>query len=1007
LAHLSHTFLGPWQVLLEDGTAPRFKYEKVRALLTYLVVESGRCHRREALLDMFWPDLPEPAARNNLRQALASLKEALGGSQCDPPYLLATRTTVQFNPDSSCSLDLDEFTHLLEGVKRHAHRRLASCRRCFRDLQQAAALYRGPFLSDFYLSDSTAFEEWAAGKRAWYHQQAVWLFDLIAAGFERRGLYSQALQAAWRQLELDPWREEAHRQVMRLNLLVGDRQSARAQYEQYRQLLAEELGVEPEPETTALFEQICSSQLSPCPGSPAAHPHNLPALSTPFVGRQVELAEIGALLDEASCRLLTLTGPGGSGKTRLALQAAADQIDAYTDGVFFVPLAPLHSAQMLPAAVASSFGIIPSPSTTPREQVLAYVRHKEMLLVLDSFEHLVDAAGFVAELLRQAPELTILVSSRERLNLQSEHVVPVAGLPVPSNEASIETLAQNAAVQLFMQSAQRVHRAFTLTSENSRHVAHICTLTAGMPLAIELAAAWVRALSCREIAAEITTSIGFLQTTLLDIPERHRSLSAVFEHSWQLLTVEEQAVLSGLSVFHGGFSRRAAEAAASATPALLAALVDKSLLQRRSTGRYAVHDMIRQYAQEKITAGTRRDLHLRFARYYASLAAEAAPHLMGSEQAAWLSRLQEENDNIHFALHVSMENGEIETAAQIASDVWRFWQTSGQISEGRAWLGRILCAVSSSSHPAAKPDRAIQPGLAANVYKAAGVMAWLQGDYAHSKTCFEASLSLFQQVGDQAGVATLYGNLGTLAIHTTDYQEAQGLLEKALHLRRELGDRWSIASCLNNLGALAGRQGDIARAQACYEECLAIFRELSYPSGIAISLSNLGSSASDLGRCDQAYQLHMESLEIRRQLGDKSGVANSLSDLGSLAFQQGNLGQACQHYAESLSLLQDLGDKEHILECLEGIAEVAAAQGQYAAAAQIWGAAAAMREAMDSPLPQASLTNYSEAVSRARALAAQSIWDAAWEQGRKNSLESAIASAIELARRWAVPTISA
>jgi predicted ATPase/DNA-binding SARP family transcriptional activator len=1004
LAHLSHTFLGPWQVLMEDGAAPRFKYEKVRALLTYLVVESGRAHRREALMDMFWPDLPETAARNNLRQALASLKEALSDSQADPPFLLVTRTTVQFNPGSSYTIDLDEFTRLLEGVQGHAHRRLASCRRCFRDLQQAAALYRGPFLSDFYLADSTAFEEWAAGKRAWYHQQAMRLFDQIAAGSERRGAYSQALQAARRQLELDPWREEAHRQAMRLNLLAGDRQSALAQYEQCRRLLAEELGVEPEPDTNALYEQIRSSQLPPSSGSPAAYPHNLPALATPFIGRHAELAEIGALLDEASCRLLTLTGPGGSGKTRLALQAAADQLGAFTDGVFFVSLAPLHSAQMLPAAVATSLGIIPSPSTTPREQVLGHVRQKEMLLVLDSFEHLVDAAGYVAELLRQAPELTILVSSRERLNIQSEHVVPVSGLPVPPNDASFEIISQNPAVQLFMQSAQRVHRAFTLTSENSLHVAYICTLTAGMPLAIELAAAWVRALSCREIAEEIKNSIGFLQTTLLDIPERHRSLSAVFEHSWQLLTADEQIALSGLSVFHGGFSRRAAEAVAAATPALLAALVDKSLLHRRLTGRYTIHDMIRQYAQEKISAVALSDIHQRFTRYYASLAAEAAPHLVGSEQASWLERLREENDNIHFALHVSLEIGEIETAAQIASDVWRFWQTSGQISEGRAWLGRILCAVSSSSHPAAKPARAIKPELAANVYKAAGVMAWLQGDYPHSKTCFEAGLELFQQVGDQAGVATLYGNLGTLAIHTTDYQEAQGMLEQALHLRRKLGDRWSIASCLNNLGALAGRQGDIARAQACYEECLAIFRELSYPSGIAISLSNLGSSASDLGRCDQAYQLHMESLEIRRQLGDKSGVANSLSDLGSLAFQQGNLGQACLHYAESLSLLQELGDKEHILECLEGIAEVAAARGQYVLAAQIWGAAGAMREAMDSPLPQASLTKYREAVARARALAAPSIWDAAWEQGRKNSLEAAIAIALELARRWAVPT---
>jgi predicted ATPase/DNA-binding SARP family transcriptional activator len=1021
LAHLTLSFLGAWKVLSPDGAAPHFKYDKVRGLLTYLAVESNRPHRREALMELFWPELPETAARNNLRQALASLKEALGDRQSDPAYLLVSRASVQFNPEGSHFLDIDEFIRLTDAVSRHVHRRLESCRRCIQMMQQAVELYRGPFLNDFYLSDSIDFEEWAVLKREWLHQQALALLGRLASSYERKGMYSLALQVTQRQLELDPWREEAFRQAMRLYTLSGDRDSALSLFEKCRRILSEEIGVDPEPETNALYSQILngnssSSQISTSSRKqksaeqllalPAKRPHNLPPVTAPFVNRETEMADIGNILEENVYRLITLTGPGGSGKTRLAIQAATEQIDSFTDGVFFVSLAPLQSTGMLPDAISSAIGLETDHKTSHQEKLLAYLKEKEILIVLDSFEHLLEGAEFLSSILRQAPEVTLLVSSQARLNLTTEYTYRLEGFLPPPDAAGCEEISKNAAVQLFIQSAQKVQRSFKLTPENCAYVARICSVTAGLPLAIELAAAWVRALSCREIAEEIGEGIGFLKTNLLDIPERHRSLTAVFDYSWQMLASEEKVVMGGLSIFQGGFSRAAGEAVAGSAPALLAALVDKSLLRRNHTGRYEIHEMVRRYGLEKMaSAGILKDVRRRHAAYFLALTEEAERYLVGSEQAEWLGRLREENDNIRFALNSSLEDGEGETAGRIASAIWRFWQITGQISEGRAWLERILENLESRPKVIANKtmEAAAPASLRAGVYKAAGVMAWLQGDYAQSKTYFETGLRLYKQEGDRAGVATLYGNLGTLAIHRTDYQEAQTLLGKALDLRRELVDRWGIASCLNNLGALAGRQGDILKAQSCYQECLDIFHELGYQSGIAISLSNLGSSAGDLGDCDRAYQLHNESLAIRRQLGDKSGIANSLSDLGSVAYQQGKLGEACSCYVESLELLRELGDKEHILDCLEGIAEVASALEQVENAARLWGAAEALRDAMNAPISKGNLSSYTESVSMARSKLTPENWGDAWEQGRRLTLEQAIPMALKIARERISP----
>lgn len=988
MAELSLSLLGPWQATVAGEVVRGFRFDKVRALLAYLAVEADRPHPRETLMAMLWPDLPEQAARNNLRQTLLRLREAIGDRTAVRPYLDTSRATIQFNDDSDHWLDVTSFLSLLTICRRHPHRHPESCRPCARRLGQAVALYRGPFLADFSLADSVVFDEWATLKREWLHRQAVEALARLAHYYEGRGYYQQARQAAWRQLELDPWREEAHRQMMRLHMLSGERTAALAQYEQCRQILAEELGVEPEAETTALYKQIrdASDEKPMAPAQltlPAARPHTLPPPTTPFVGRETELTAIGQQLDEPACRLLTLVGPGGVGKTRLALQAAAEYLDAFADGVFFVPLASLNSVELLAGTIAAALGLEPG-AADPKTALLDDLRRKDLLLLLDNFEHLLSGTALLTDILHHAPEVTLLVTSRERLNLHGEQLFKVGGLTLP--QPSTTDVSGNDAVQLFLQSACRVQPDFALTPGNQDSIIHICRLVEGLPLALELAAAWVRMLGCDEIAAEISRSISFLTTSLRDLPARHQSLTAVFKHSWRLLTPREQAVLRRLSLFRGGFRRAAAAEVAGASLLVLATLVDKSFIRRHASGRYALHELLRQFTTDKLfAAGEEVDAYQAFATYYRTLAETAEPHLTGGEQETWLTHLNEEHDNVRAVLAWALARGEVETAARLGSAIWRFWQLRGHLNEGRSWFARILAA-----------GAALPPLLRAKTLKGAGVMAWYQSDYEQATADFETSLRLYRQLDDKDGIAHLTNNLGVLALHQGRYDEAIQLLEQSLHLRRELGDTWGVATCLNNLGAAAGRLGDNRRAAAYYEESLALSRQLGNHILAAMLLTNLGDVADVEGDRERAQALYQESLALRRQLGEKVGIGYSLMRLGNMALQQGDSRGAYHHYAESLQLFDELGDREHLAYCLEAIAEVAACEGSVETAARLWGAASALREAMGIPLPPNK-----EAELRLQQEAAQdqidtNRWWEAWAAGQALPLEGAVNVAREV-----------
>jgi non-specific serine/threonine protein kinase len=651
----------------------------------------------------------------------------------------------------------------------------------------------------------------------------------------------------------------------------------------------------------------------------------LPAQPTPFVGRQRELAEVAERLQSPACRLLTLIGPGGIGKTRLALQAAAAHAPAFADGVCFVPLAPISSSDFLLSAIAESLKFTFYGGQDARVQLLNYLRDKQSLLVLDNFEHLLDGAGLIAEMLASAPGLKFLVTSQERLNLQGEWLLEVQGMRVPSSEAE-EGLETYGAIQLFVQSARRVDAGFGLSKEDLPAVIRICRMVAGMPLGIELAAAWVRSLSCAEIAREIERNLGFLTTTLRDVPERHRSLLAVFDYAWNRFSEEERDVFQRLSVFWGGFQREAAGQVAGATLAQLSALVDKSLLRRSASGRYEMHGLLRQYAQKRLVeSGEAEAVRGRHLDFYLRLAEEAEPGLRAADQIAWLARLEAEHDNLRAALKWALDGGGIEAGLRLAGALARFWYLRGYWAEGRDWLQRLLSQREAEGMAALEAAAHLRRARAKALYGA----AWLANEDASEQGLYEEALALSRAVGDKWSVAFALRGLAARANYDGEHARAAAYLNESLALFRELGDDWGEALVSFNQGWVAHDQGEYEEAAERWDDSLKLFREVGDRWGAAVSLGSLGYLARLMNDYPLAAKDSEESLALFRELGDKAGIATSLSRLASVAFRRGEFQQAVGLLEDSRALQHELGSTWGVAFTLSFVGMVACYQGDY------------------------------------------------------------------------------
>jgi predicted ATPase/class 3 adenylate cyclase len=729
-----------------------------------------------------------------------------------------------------------------------------------------------------------------------------------------------------------------------------------------------------------------------------ASPNNLPVQLTSLIGRSQEVGEVAQLLSEG--RLLTLTGAGGSGKTRLALQVAAELVERFRDGVFFVALAPITDPGLVASTIARALGIVEAAGRPIVDSLKDYLPGKSLLLVLDNFEQVIAAAPLVAELLAAGSELKILVTSREGLHLRGEREYPVPPLALPdlSRRPSLESLSRYASVELFIQRAQAVKPGFQFTADTAPAVAEVCTRLDGLPLAIELAAARIKLLPPRAMLARLENRLEFLTGGPRDLPARQRTLRNAIAWSYDLLDDSEQQFFRRLSVFVGGCTVAAVEAVAGDAPAhapvldQLESLLDKSLLRQvegaQGEPRFVMLEMLREFGGEALEASGERDaIRRRHAEFFLALAEQSEARLESAEQVEWVGRMEQEHDNLRAALEWSRTaEGAEPLCWRLASALGLFWEVRGHFGEGRQRLRAILSGQRAQARTAAR----------ARLLARAAELAYRQSDYPATVALAGESLAICREVGDRQGAASALIKLGNAATEGGDYATASGYLEEALAIWRDLEDKPGIARALISLGWAALRPGDTELANARLEEALALSRELEDTRSIGFELSGLGEIALRQGEYARATRLLEESLELRRQLGNKWGVGVSLGTLGWVAMREGDWVRAVARLGESLDVRRDIGDKGGCAWCLERLAEVALAQEQADKAVRLLGAAAALRASIGSVVDPVDQPEYERRRAALRAEMSEARFAALWDEGRAMPLEQAAAYGVDL-----------
>ncbi|HLJ68076.1 MAG TPA: tetratricopeptide repeat protein [Chloroflexota bacterium] len=716
-----------------------------------------------------------------------------------------------------------------------------------------------------------------------------------------------------------------------------------------------------------------------------------------LVGRDRDVESLTELLTDSAVRLVTLTGTGGVGKTRLGLEVAGRLQAEFKDGVALVNLAPIDDPSLVATMIAGALGVSEVPRESPLVTLQKQLAMREQLLVLDNFEQVIEAAMVVADLLAACPRLVLLVTSRIPLHLRGEHVVPVSPLAVPDLDflPDLESVEGYPSVALFCARARETRSDFGLTVDTAPAVAEICARLDGLPLAIELAAARVRLFSPAALLARLTGRLGLLTRGARDLPERQQSLRATIDWSYSLLSESQQLLFDRLAIFVGGRTVEAVEAVCNLNGGIdvlaeMEALLEQGLLNQTEIEgemRFELLETLQEYARERMEArGERQALARAHAAFFLALAEQAEPELIGPGQGAWARRMEREHENLRAALRWSIrEGGDGLLGARLAGTLTRFWVFHGHHQEGRAWLEEALALP--------LPDDRETLTARARALNGAGLLAQRQGDYDRAIAFHERCLSLRQHLGDKRGVSYSLNNLGNIAQIQCDYRRAQSLHEESLALKRELGDKWDVASSLNNLGVVAIDEADFERAASLFHESLDLYRELRDAQSIAMSLHNLGEVALRQGAPQRAVRLYEESLALKRELGDKWAVTISLNTLGAAKLEMNDYEGAAALYAEALLLSREMGDRFRIADSLERLATIAIGRQQPRRAVRLLGAASSLREAIGAPLQPFKHDDVERCMAAGRKMLGAEAFRAAWTAGSALSTDQAVAEA--------------
>jgi predicted ATPase/DNA-binding SARP family transcriptional activator len=906
MSHLTIHFFGP--VTLEcDGEPIRLPYDKVRALCAFLVIESERPQHRAKLANLFWPDKPESSARHGLSQALSTLRGALRQQANAPPLLDSDRQTVQFLPSEHCSVDVLEFLRLTSNLTDPVDPL---------HLLQAVELYRGSFLEGLAIDDCPEFEDWQRSMQSVLESRLATALQKLMAEYESQGEFAKACQFAQQLLELDQLDEDRHRTMMRLLAAGGQRAAAIRQYERCVDLLNQELGVEPEPETTSLLssiradaERVASSrETSTLLGATQAAP-TLPVPGTSIIGRDNEIQEILEQFRNEESRLITLVGPGGIGKTRLALEVARAHEPFLEDGAFLVSLSGTDSPDLVASTILNAIDANMDPQRDPVDQLRAFLASRTLLLLLDNFEHLLEGAVLIQDLLEHAPGLHLLVTSRERLALSSETVYEVEELTLPSGE-ELASIAVSGATRLFMARARKHDVRFLPDESRAPAIARIAHLTGGMPLAIELAAAWIPVLSPEEIASEIEQSLDFLSSEIRDIPERHRSIRAVVNRSWESLLEIEQRAFRRLSVFPGGFTRNAASYVTGTSLPVLSALVSKSLIRHSERGRYEIHELLRQFGAGELKR-SRNEEHAvrnRFRDYYLGFVAARAEQLKTHAQSRVLSEITAEMDNIRAGWWRAIETADIEGLLKSAHTLWLYFDITDRYIDGITMFSAARQAVTSLSPSDIVPSANRIHSLAdARIRSRESALSFRMEGSETLQIQVRKALAMID-TDEEPGEAGLLCNYMACTFHVQDDLDKEHYwLNRSIEYFKRAYDYWGLAYSWNDLGQLWVKRGEFHKARELHRDALSLLEDMGDQRGIAFALRNLGIAESQLGNTELAIEYLERSIQVRGPIGNRWGTAESLSQIAKIHRNNRQYEAAEEQFRAALEISREIG----------------------------------------------------------------------------------------------------